>query len=528
MHMSQQMVGQFRRRRLVVAAIVAGIVLILTLTVGVIREENHIEQQAQAFARSAVTRFDKLFSPLDISASNALGLVGLSCDAVRQPLIEKLAILQTVRAILLVSENTLYCSSIFGARAQSFSQRYPELAVNNQHMLLTTDTLLLKGSPILLLWTPQSTDNRAGILQAINIEMIASYLLEPSQPWVERAVFSVGGKSLEYGNPLIEPTQAADGEVTYVESSLRYPYTITLYGPSPTALALSRLPSQLPLALLLSLLTAYIIWLATATRMSFSWQIGYGISAREFHVWCQPLINARSGDCYGIELLLRWRTERQGWIPPDVFIPIAERQNLIAPLTRYVLSDVVAHLPLLPRQPNFVIAINVAASHFHQQAILDDLDALWWPAHPVPQLVVELTERDALPAVDQQAVTCLQRRGVKVAIDDFGTGHSSLAYLKTLNPDVLKIDKVFTAAIGTDAINATVTDMVIALAQRLDIRLVAEGVETAEQADYLRDRGVDVFQGYYFARPMPLEAFAGWLQHHRQTVAEQTVAEQAA
>ena len=84
-----------------------------------------------------------------------------------------------------------------------------------------------------------------------------------------------------------------------------------------------------------------------------------------------------------------------------------------------------------------------------------------------------------------------------MAIDDFGTGHSSLSYLKTLSPDVLKLDKVFTAAIGTDAINATVTDMVISLAQRLNIRLVAEGVETAEQASCLRQRGVDTLQGYF-------------------------------
>jgi len=112
-------------------------------------------------------------------------------------------------------------------------------------------------------------------------------------------------------------------------------------------------------------------------------------------------------------------------------------------------------------------------------------------------------------------VSHLQKTGIKLAIDDFGTGHSSLSYLKMLNPDVLKIDKIFTASIGTDAINATVTDMVISLAQRLNISLVAEGVETAEQAAYLRERGVDSLQGYYFAHPMPLEDFPAWLREHQ-------------
>ncbi|MGE9549977.1 EAL domain-containing protein [Erwinia amylovora] len=517
MQVSQEVLGQFRRKRLLIAVVVAALVLILTLAFRFFEEKNRIEQQSRTFANNAIQRFDRLFSPLDVAASNTLGLVGLPCDEVRFPLIEKLASLQTVRSIILVDKDTLYCSSIFGRSNLNFSTTYPELAVNNQRMMLSTDQHLLKGSPILLLWTPHDNNNRAGILQIINIEMMSNYLLEPTLPWVERAIFNVGGKSLEYGNPMIEEAVPSEDEVSYQESSLRYPFSITLFGPAPTRLALMTVPSQLPLALMLSLLMGYIVWLATANRMSLSWQISYGITAREFMVYCQPLINSRSGDCDGIELLLRWHNPRQGWVPPDVFIPLAERHNLIAPLTRFVLSEVVRQLPVLPTCPTFHIAINVASSHFHEREIIDDLQKLWWPANPVPQLIVELTERDSLPEVDQRVVSHLQKIGVKLAIDDFGTGHSSLSYLKTLSPDVLKIDKVFTAAIGTDAINATVTDMVISLAQRLSISLVAEGVETAEQAEYLREKGVDTLQGYFYARPMPLGDFPEWLTEHKNT-----------
>ncbi|QKJ87363.1 cyclic diguanylate phosphodiesterase [Paramixta manurensis] len=518
MQVSQQIVGQFRRKRLLIASIVAALVLILTLTFRFVEEKGRIEQQSRNFANNAIQRFDRMFSPLDVSASNTLGLVGVRCSTVRFPLVEKLATLQTVRAVLLVDNDRIYCSSIYGERNIPFSTTYPELAVNNQRMLLSVDNYLLKGSPVLLFWTPRSMDNRAGILQVINIEMMSNYLLEPTLPWVERAVFNVGGQSLEYGNPMIEAVHPSEDEVGYQQSSLRYPFSITLFGPAPSRLALMTLPSQLPLALLLSLLMGYIIWLATANRMSLSWQISYGLSAQEFMVYCQPLISARTGSCEGIELLLRWHNPRQGWIPPDVFIPMAERQNLIAPLTRFVISETVRHLPTLPACPTFHIAINVAASHFRDRAIIDDLQRLWWPANPKPQLVVELTERDALPVVDQRVVSHLHKIGVKLAIDDFGTGHSSLSYLKTLSPDVLKIDKIFTAAIGTDAINATVTDMVISLAQRLNISLVAEGVETAEQALYLRERGVDTLQGYFYARPMPLGEFPGWLTRHQPTM----------
>lgn len=515
MHMSQEVLGQFRRKRLLIAVVVAALVLILTLTFRFMEEKGRIEQQSRTFADNAIQRFDRLFSPLDVAASNTLGLVGLPCEDVRFPLIEKLASLQTVRSIILINNDNMYCSSIFGETNIGFSASYPELAVNNERMMLSTDEHLLKGSPVLLLWTARDPDNRSGILQIINIEMMSNYLLEPTLPWVERAIFNVAGKSLEYGNPLIEIALSSEDEVSYQEASLRYPFSITLFGPSPTRLALMTVPSQLPLALLLSLLMGYIVWLATANRMSLSWQISYGITAREFMVYCQPLINARSGDCDGIELLLRWHNPRQGWIPPDVFIPLAERENLIAPLTRFVLHEIVKSLPVLPTSTSFHIAINVAASHFHHREIIDDLQRIWWPANPVPQLIVELTERDSLPEVDQRVVSHLHKIGVKLAIDDFGTGHSSLSYLKTLSPDVLKIDKVFTAAIGTDAINATVTDMVISLAQRLNISLVAEGVETEEQAAYLREKGVDVLQGYFYARPMPLEDFPEWLAEHK-------------
>lgn len=120
---------------------------------------------------------------------------------------------------------------------------------------------------------------------------------------------------------------------------------------------------------------------------------------------------------------------------------------------------------------------------------------------------MELTERDALLDVDYRIVRELHRKGVKLAIDDFGTGNSSLSWLEKLHPDVLKIDKSFTTAIGTDAVNSTVTDIIIALGQRLNIELVAEGVETEEQSRYLRRHSVHILQGYLYARPMPLRGF---------------------
>lgn len=141
MFMAQQNVGQFRRKRVLIALSIATVVLILTLAFRYIEEKSRIEQQAMDFADKAIMRFDRMFSPLEVSANNTLGLVGVPCQDVRFPLIEKISSLQTVRAILLVDNDVLYCSSIYGPRTIPFSQAYPDLAFNSLRMTLATDSI---------------------------------------------------------------------------------------------------------------------------------------------------------------------------------------------------------------------------------------------------------------------------------------------------------------------------------------------------------------------------------------------------
>lgn len=512
MQTAQRIIKSYRRRRLIVCAALALLVLILTLTVRYVTERNINEQRMYAFNARAIATLENILAPLDEVSSAVLQLVGTSCETTQYKLREHVARMQTVRSIALIKDGVLYCSSIFGTRNIPVSLLQPRLPHPGPLLLLSTDRSLLKGTPILISWYPQGNSARDGVMEIVNIEMLTGLLLGPEKPWVSRAVLNVGDTHLEYGKGLLARVTPEDGLVSHEVASDNYPFSITTIGPSASDLALKKLPTQLPLALILSMLIGYITWLATANRMSFSWEINLGLASREFEVFCQPLLSARSLQCVGVELLLRWNNPRQGLISPDVFIPLAEQQNLIAPLTRFVLDEAVRHLDLFPPSRDFHIGLNVAASHFHDGIIIDDLRRYWFPAHAVQQLTLELTERDALPDVDHRVVRDLRRLGVALAIDDFGTGQSSLAYLETLNPNVLKIDKSFTAAIGTDAVNSTVTDIIIALGQRLGIDLVAEGVETLEQAEYLRNHGVNVLQGYLFARPMPLKEFPHWLE----------------
>ncbi|WP_435926791.1 EAL domain-containing protein [Dryocola sp. BD613] len=512
MQTAQRIVKRYRRRRFIVCAAMAVLVLFLTLIVRYVAERKLNEQRTLTFNARAIATLESVLAPLNDVSADVLQLVGTPCEAAQLSIRELAARMQTVRSIALIKDGVLYCSSIFGPRNVPVSQLQPRLPASSPLLLLSTDRSLLKGSPVLVAWHPLDNGSRDGVMEVINIEMLTGLLLEPQRPWVTRAVLNVAGSHLEHGKGLLTQVNVERGLASQQMASEKFPFSITTIGPSAGDLALKNLPGQLPLALILSMLIGYITWLATANRMSFSWEINLGLASREFEVFCQPLMNARNLQCVGVELLLRWNNPRQGWISPDVFIPLAEQQNLIAPLTRFVLDETVRYLDIFPKSRDFHIGINVAASHFHNGEIIDDLKRHWFPSLAVQQLVLELTERDALPDVDYRVVRDLHGLGVELAIDDFGTGQSSLTYLETLNPDVLKIDKSFTAAIGTDAVNSTVTDIIISLAQRLGIDLVAEGVETPQQAEYLRHHGVNILQGYLYARPMPLNEFPLWLE----------------
>ncbi|ELY4322515.1 EAL domain-containing protein [Cronobacter turicensis] len=515
MQKAQRIIRAYRRRRLILCFALALLALLLTLGIRYLADRKQYQHDTTRYAARAVETIEELLVPLDAARAALLPLVGMPCLQVHRQLREMAASLQTVRSIALVNDGILYCSSIFGERNVPVHQLQPHLPAPNPLMRLSRDSSLIKGSPVLILWTPSLDNSQSGVLQSVNIEFIASLLLNPAPPVIEHVLFDVAGKHLEYGRGLTETAHASEGLTQYQQTSERYPFSVTLLGPSPDALALKNLPGQLPLAVLLSLLIGYIAWLATARRMSFSWEINLGIANNEFEVYCQPLVSGKTGECTGVELLLRWNNPRLGPIAPDVFIPLAEQLKLINALTRYVLIKTVAQRHYFPASADFHIGVNIAASHFHEGVIIDDLKRYWYPSCPVQPLFLELTERDALPEVDYRVAHDLRQLGVKLAIDDFGTGQSSLSYLETLSPDVLKMDKRFTAAIGTDAVNSTVTDIIIAMARRLKIELVAEGVETEEQAAYLCRLGVPVLQGYLFARPMPLSELPQWLEQRR-------------
>lgn len=240
------------------------------------------------------------------------------------------------------------------------------------------------------------------------------------------------------------------------------------------------------------------------------------IAHRQFRPVYQPIFNSQTGKIAGIEVLARWTHPQYGTIPPDVFIPLAEEHGLIASLTHQLIQQVIADLqPRLPLFPNgLYLNLNLSPENCLDPRFESDAVALMQKLAPGQvQLVIEITERRPLHFTPQLSewFASLRKSNIAVALDDFGTGYSNLCYLHALEPEFIKIDKLFVGQIGEGG-DARIIDTLIELAQKMNLRMIAEGVETRAQADYLRVKRCDFLQGYYFCRPVPLEELIGVMQ----------------
>ena len=499
---------RYRNKRVILCISMALLSLLLTLGVEFISLYTLNQQRIDGFTQQAVRKLEGILSPIASKRGELVQFLGQPCENIHLPVLKEVVSLQAVRVIALVKSGVVYCSSTFGdhnipLKQISFPAHQPGLS-------LSVDQSLLAGPPVMLQWYPATTDGETGVIVVINIYLISALTLKPLKPWINRVAVVVGQQFYNVDSGIGTQFRQKEQEEIHSLFSKQFPFGIVVATPGASVLAQRELTSHFPLAVLIALLVAALTWITTARWLSFTREIRLGIARREFELWCQPQLDARTLQCNGVEILLRWNNPRLGWIAPDVFIPIAERNNLIIPLTRYVFTETVNNLNCFPSEPQFHISINVAANHFARGLLMQDVKRYWMSATPPQQLILELTERDSLQDGDFKVLQELYSHGVRLALDDFGTGSTSLQWLELLQPDILKIDKTFTQAIGTDTVSATVIDMIIALGHRLSINLIAEGVETELQADYLRLQNVMTLQGYLYARPMPLTAFQQW------------------
>ena len=237
----------------------------------------------------------------------------------------------------------------------------------------------------------------------------------------------------------------------------------------------------------------------------------YGIDQEQFTLVFQPQFNLDTGEIIGMEALVRWLDPEEGLIPPSKFIPLAEQTGQIYRLERIVMKKALEQKRKWEKQGfgNLALSINLSsktltsASDFHEQDLLLDSYQVDYS-----KIVIEITETAYIS--DVEAVTehlqWLKRRGIKIALDDFGTGYSSLNYLKKLPIDIIKLDRSFVHSITDEGLDSLMIKNILSLAHDLKFEVIAEGIETHEQLEYLRAHSCEMGQGYLLSRPLPEES----------------------
>jgi diguanylate cyclase (GGDEF)-like protein len=245
-------------------------------------------------------------------------------------------------------------------------------------------------------------------------------------------------------------------------------------------------------------------------QLAFESQLRTAIERDEFILHYQPQVDAGTGELTGVEALVRWRHPQLGLIPPDRFIPLAEETGAIVALGEWILRSACRQARIWQRQgfPPLRVSVNLSPRQFRQHDFVKRFDEILAEAALCPSCIgLEITESAVMedPAGAAGQLDLLRHRGVHISIDDFGTGYSSLGYLKRFSIDMLKIDRSFVADLPHAADDIAIVQAVIAMAHKLNIKVLAEGVESGAQRLFLNAQGCDELQGFLFGRPLPAE-----------------------
>ncbi len=253
-----------------------------------------------------------------------------------------------------------------------------------------------------------------------------------------------------------------------------------------------------------------------AARLELENALRQAHEQQEFAIHYQPKANLATGEVTGVEALLRWHRPRHGLVAPDRFIGVLEDSGLMLPVGAWILKTACAQLAAWDAAglPPLKLAVNLSPRQFRQQYLATFVaDTLAEAGIAAQRLELEITERLLMEdnEANREVLSALAALGVRVAIDDFGTGHSSLSYLKRFDVDTLKIDRSFVSELPHDHEDCAIATAVVAMGHSLDMRVVAEGVETEAQAAFLRGLGCDEMQGHLLSRALPAPQFEAWM-----------------
>lgn len=255
-----------------------------------------------------------------------------------------------------------------------------------------------------------------------------------------------------------------------------------------------------------------------ALRLTMETAMRMALEKQAFTLHYQPQVDIASGRTVGVEALIRWRRNGQ-LVPPGEFISLAEDTGLIVPMGQWMIATACREILGACRELDLELrlAVNISAREIVSPSFLDDLRRILDTTGMPPRwLELEITESIAMHDITKTAALLknVSELGMTIAIDDFGTGHSSLAYLKQLPVDYLKIDRTFVRDTPGDKEDSAIVRTIITMSRTLDVRVIAEGVETEEQLDFLRQEGCDLAQGYHLSKPIPIDELKTFLRQH--------------
>ncbi|WGT41359.1 EAL domain-containing protein [Lysinibacillus sp. 1 U-2021] len=258
-----------------------------------------------------------------------------------------------------------------------------------------------------------------------------------------------------------------------------------------------------------------------ADRILLEQDLHNALANNEFYLDYQPQVNLKTGTIESVEALVRWRHPTRGFVPPDIFIPIAEECGLIIPLGKWILETACTQAKIWEKQglPSMKVAVNLSLGQLFQQDLVEMVQDILHRTNLDPSfLQLEITESMTMN-IDQmtQLLHELKALGIQIAVDDFGTGYSSLSYLKEFPIDCLKIDRTFVRNVPHNPNDEALVSMIISMAKHLRLKVVAEGIEEVEQLSFLIDGGCDYIQGYLFSKPISPQQITETYKdlHHR-------------
>ncbi|SFN18538.1 EAL domain, c-di-GMP-specific phosphodiesterase class I (or its enzymatically inactive variant) [Candidatus Pantoea varia] len=499
------------------SAMAGGIFFLLFTALSLHQTWQKRERQHQQLLENSRTALQQtLSSLLNSTLSPLLPFTHTACHTISRELTSRAAFAGNLRAILLVNDGNAFCSSATGSFSLPINVIAPLSDISHDFDLqLMPGTPLQPNKPALALWVKNPGNLQSGVFATLNITLAPYELLASRHPEIiGMALMAQRSALTSWQSGIIENTNLPQPLVR--QALTGYPLQFVLYG---STLAFSDYQNILLCGLLLSLLVAGGCWLLLSVYQRPGKELIQGMKRGEFHVEYQPLVTSHDGHPYGMEALLRWTHPTKGPIPPDVFIPYAESQNLIIPLTRHLFQLVSrdAHLLCHTIPQHACLSLNISPLHLTDHGFRQDV-LYWLDTMPADHFnyVFEITERAMVRGENvRELFDWLHQQQIHIAIDDFGTGHSALIYLERYDFDYLKIDRGFVQSIGSDTQTSPVLDTVLQLAKKLNLKSVAEGVETAEQAAWLISRGVTHLQGYIFSRPLRPETLIDYFRRHK-------------